>query len=85
MIGTKMLDRETEFYFNQIKEQMKGQQAIVQLLIHHILKNLENKPGCENFTNEVIASLEALKQQVWLGKDGIDAAITLIKDPIKYR
>ncbi|MBC8946943.1 hypothetical protein [Xenorhabdus indica] len=80
-----MLDQETEFYLNQIKEEMKGQQTVVQLLIHHILKNLESKPGCENFTNEVVASLEALKQQVWSGKDAIDAAIALTKDPTKYR
>ncbi|MDM2753721.1 hypothetical protein OGY72_07595 [Citrobacter sp. Cpo221] len=78
-----MLDREVDIHLKQIREQMKGQQAIVQLLIHQILKNLETKPGCENFTNEVVESLEALKSQVWLGKEGIDAAIALTRSPIK--
>jgi len=78
-----MLDREVDAHLKQIREQMKGQQAIVQLLVHYILKNLETKPGCENFTKEVVDSLEALKAQVWLGKEGIDAAIALTKTPIK--
>lgn len=33
-----MLDREVDIHLKQIREQMKGQQAIVQLLIHYILK-----------------------------------------------
>ncbi|WP_312631702.1 hypothetical protein [Pantoea piersonii] len=78
-----MLDREVEAHLKQIRDQVKAQQTIVQLLIHQILKNLETKPECENFTKEVVDSLEALKTQVWFGKEGIDAAIALTRSPVK--
>lgn len=80
-----MLDREVEYHLKQIREQIKNQNVINQLLVHTILKNLETKPGCENFTAEIVASLEALKEKVWFGKEAISAAIALTEDPIKRR
>ncbi|EJF5652743.1 hypothetical protein ACK1YF_004813 [Salmonella enterica] len=70
------MDRKTEYLIHEIAaKQVKGHMAIVQLLIHQMLQNLEKKPGCENFTQEIVSSLEALREQMWTGKDVVTAAI----------
>ncbi|EBZ2142394.1 hypothetical protein D8R48_18010 [Salmonella enterica subsp. enterica serovar Newport] len=66
-------------------EQVRTHLTCVQLLIHEMLKNLETKPGCENFTKEVVSSLEALRSQIWFGKEGVTMAIELTKAPLKRK
>ncbi|EGC4745047.1 hypothetical protein IFV78_004531 [Salmonella enterica] len=81
-----MMDRKTECLIHEIAaNQVKDYMAIVQLLIHKMLQNLETKPGCENFTQEVVSSLEALREQMWTGKGVVTAAIDLTKSPIKRK
>ncbi|ECR9320932.1 hypothetical protein F2G64_17765 [Salmonella enterica] len=81
-----IMDRKTEYLIHEIAaKQVKGHMAIVQLLIHQMLQNLEKKPGCENFTQEVVSSLEDLREQMWTGKDVVTAAIDLTKSPIKRK
>ncbi|EAA7556087.1 TPA: hypothetical protein O7S29_001906 [Salmonella enterica] len=81
-----IMDRKTEYLIHEIAaKQVKGHMTIVQLLIHQMLQNLETKPGCENFTQEVVSSLEALREQMWTGKDVVTAAIDLTKSPIKRK
>ncbi|SEQ27963.1 hypothetical protein SAMN05216522_10224 [Rosenbergiella nectarea] len=80
-----MLDQEVALHLDAIKKQIKANQIAVQLLVSQMLKIIETKPNCENIINEITDSLEEIKSQAWFGKEGIDAAISLTKIPVKYK
>jgi len=80
-----MLDREVALHLDAIKKQINANQVAVQLLVSQMLKIIETKPNCENIINEITDSLEEIKSQVWFGKEGIDAAISLTKSPVKHK
>ncbi|CAI0732677.1 hypothetical protein [Serratia quinivorans] len=73
-----MIDRQVKAHLEQIKIQQNDQKAASQLLIQHILKILETKPGCENISDEIATSLKKSKL-LSMQKEHVDAAIDLMK------